>query len=122
MTTIQEQSPKSEKKSKTPKKQIDPNINLLKSNLPKNSNEILKISKVHDNSYRVNWLMPDTRKGDLVIMTTYLISNSRYLTIKKDEDSYIIKDETLKIIPLEDIVIPIEKEVVEEEKLAPVSI
>lgn len=117
MTTIQEQVPQSEKAKKAQKKKIDPIIALLQSNLPKNKGEILKVSKVHDHSYRVNWLSPDTRKGDLVIMTTYIITNSRYLTIKQDDKGYIIKDETLKILPLEDIFIANK-----EEKVVPVSI
>ncbi len=119
MTTIQEQVPQSEKAKKAQKKKIDPIVALLQSNLPKNKGDILKVSKVHDHSYRVNWLTPDTRKGDLVIMTTYLITNSRYLTVKKDDKGYVIKDETLKILPLEDIFIA---DNMEAEKIAPASI
>lgn len=103
MTTLQEQAEKVVKPSKKKVENVDPVIAILQKHLPKGKNDLLKIAKVAQNSYRVNWLTPTESKGDTVFFTTYHTSNSRYLTVEKNENEYLIIDKTLKVLPLDNI-------------------
>ena len=105
MTTLQEQAEKVVPSSKKKENAVDTIIAMLKNNLPKDKDDLLKITKVADSHYRVNWLTPVTGKADTVFFTTYQMSNSRYLKVEKNEDGYLIIDKTLKVLPLDNIVV-----------------
>lgn len=56
--------------------------------------QVLKVSQVSKNHFRVNWLTPAVVQGEASVMNTYRITQSQFLRVEELGGELVITDQT----------------------------
>ena len=68
----------------------------IASSLRLTPNEQIRVKHLWNENYRVNWLTPDLRPGDMMNLVTYKTSKSQFIHAVMTPDGLVITDKTIK--------------------------